>query len=111
MIAEGTWTESYADAEGLRDQFHNAAEFHALYPDHRAPEELSLCAPRPERGAKLDAVLRPVVARAWAGRDPGQAAWLDRLHDRLPQDRRLGDGRGTSRTCPCCWRFYCRISR
>ncbi|TDH58904.1 hypothetical protein E2C06_30090 [Dankookia rubra] len=67
IIADGAWSETYADCEGQREQFHNVAEFHALYPDHRPPEELSLCAPRPERGAKLDAVLRPVVARAAAG--------------------------------------------
>lgn len=72
IIADGAWSESYADCEGQREQFHNAAEFHALYPDHRSPEELSLCAPRPERGAKLDAVLRPVVARAAAGLAPGR---------------------------------------
>ena len=71
VIADGAWSESYADCEGQREQFHNAAEFHALYPDHRPPEELSLCAPRPERGAKLDAVLRPVVARAASGLAPG----------------------------------------
>jgi hypothetical protein len=71
IIADGAWSESYADCEGQREQFHNVAEFDALYPDHRPPEELSLCAPRPERGAKLDAVLRPVVARAAAGLAPG----------------------------------------
>ena len=67
VIAEGSWSETYADCVGLRDQFHNAAEFEELYPDHRPPEELRLCAPRPECGAKLDEVLRPVVARASAG--------------------------------------------
>lgn len=71
VIANGTWSESYADCEGLREQFHNVAEFHALYPDHRPAEELTLCAPRPERGAKLDAALRPVVARAAAGLTTG----------------------------------------
>jgi hypothetical protein len=67
VIAEGVWSESYADCEGQRDQFHNAAEFEVLYPNHRSPEELRLCAPRPERGPKLDEALRPVVARASAG--------------------------------------------
>jgi hypothetical protein len=72
VIAEGVWSESYADCEGQRDQFHNAAEFEALYPDHRPPEELKLCAPRPERGPKLDEVLRPLVVRASAGLKPGR---------------------------------------
>jgi hypothetical protein len=71
VIAEGTWSESYADVEGVRGQFHNAAEFEGLYPDDRAPKEKSLCAARTDGGARLDAVLRPVVARAAAGLTPG----------------------------------------
>ncbi len=64
VIAEGTWSETYADWEEGRALFHNAAQFHAMFPDHHAPEAPILCAPRPERGAALDAVLRPIVARA-----------------------------------------------
>jgi hypothetical protein len=64
VIAEGTWSETYADWEEGRKLFHNAAEFHALFPDHHAPEAPILCAPRPERGAALDTALRPIVARA-----------------------------------------------
>ena len=66
VIAEGAWAETYADAPGMRAQFDNTAEFAELYPDHMPPDELTLCARRPERGSKLDAVLRPVVARAAA---------------------------------------------
>ena len=80
VIAEGAWSETYADGPGLREQFHNAAEFAALYPDHAPPDELSLCAPRPERGAKLDAVLRPVVARASSALKPGPLrGYIDRI--------------------------------
>ncbi len=64
VIAEGTWSETYADWEQGRKHFHNEAEFHALFPDHHAPEDPILCAARPERGAALDAVLRPIVALA-----------------------------------------------
>jgi hypothetical protein len=71
VIAEGTWAESYADAPGLRAQFHNAADFYALYPDDAPPHELSLCASRPERGAKLEAALAPMIARAATGITPG----------------------------------------
>ena len=71
VIAEGAWSETYADGPGLREQYHNAAEFATLYPDHAPPDEVSLCAPRPERGARLDAVLRQVVARAAASLTPG----------------------------------------
>jgi len=72
VIAEGTWSETYADWEGGRaSSFQNAAEFDALYPEYRAPETVSLCAPRPERGSGLDAALRPVVARASSDLAPG----------------------------------------
>jgi hypothetical protein len=80
VIAEGAWSETYADCEGLREQFQNVAAFHELHPDHRPPDELSLCAPRPERGAKLEAALRPVVARASNGLKPGPLrGWIDRI--------------------------------
>ena len=72
VIAEGAWAESYADAEGLRDQFHNVAEFEKLFPEYRPPQELTLCAPRPEHGIKLGTALRPVVARASASVTPGE---------------------------------------
>jgi hypothetical protein len=71
VIAEGVFAESFADGPGLRGQFHNEAEFGALYPDHAAPGELLLCAPRPLRGAALAAALDSVVARASAGIAPG----------------------------------------
>jgi hypothetical protein len=71
IIAEGAWAETYADGPGLRAQFHNAAEFEALYPNEAPPDSLRLCAPRPERGADLDTALRPIVARAGAAITPG----------------------------------------
>jgi hypothetical protein len=71
VIAEGVFAESYADAPGQRAQFHNAGDFSLLYPDDPPPEELNLCAPRPERGARLQAALLPVAARAAAGITPG----------------------------------------
>jgi Hint domain len=72
VIAEGTWSETFADWEEGHNRFHNAAEFHALFPDHHAPESPILCAPRPEHGAALDAVLRPIVARAAQDVAPGE---------------------------------------
>jgi hypothetical protein len=71
VVAEGAWSETFADAPGLRDMFDNAADFHALYPDVPPPEGLTLCAPRPEHGTALYAAMRPVVARAMAGLPPG----------------------------------------
>ncbi len=79
VIAEGAWAESFADGPDLRGQFPNAGEFFALYPDIPPAEELSLCAPRPERGTALEAVLRPVVAIASIGLTPGRLeGYIDR---------------------------------
>jgi hypothetical protein len=64
VLAEGAWSESYADCEGLRHQFHNVAEYYALYREWEAPVAPRLCAERPESGAVLEAVLRGVTARA-----------------------------------------------
>jgi autotransporter passenger strand-loop-strand repeat protein len=73
VVAEGTWAETFADGDGLREKFHNVREFNAMFPDHRPPERLvPLCAPRPLRGAELGAVLLPIVTRATTGLRPGR---------------------------------------
>jgi autotransporter passenger strand-loop-strand repeat protein len=87
VVAEGAWSESFADGPGLRAQFHNAAEYYALYPDDPSPECLRLCAARPERGAALDAALRPIVTRAAEGLAPGR---LKGHIDRVAEDRAAG---------------------
>jgi len=71
VIAQGAFAETYADAPGMRAQFHNAAEYAALYPEAPPADALVLCAPRPAGGARLAAALAPVVARAAAGVTPG----------------------------------------
>ena len=79
VIAEGAWAETYADAQVSRAAFDNGADYDALYPeDGPAPDEFTLCALRPERGAKLEAALRPVVARA-AVAPGGLAGSIDRV--------------------------------
>ena len=72
IIAEGAWSETFADGPGLRSAFHNAAEFASLYPEYDTPDDVALCAPRPLGGAGLDAALRPIVALAAAGQRPGR---------------------------------------
>ncbi len=64
VLAEGSWSESFADGPGLRNRFHNAAAFSQLYPDYDTPAELRLCAPRPEHGPALERALRGIIARA-----------------------------------------------
>jgi hypothetical protein len=78
IVAEGAFAETYADIGDLRAQFDNAGEFHALYPDYLAPEELELCARRPEKGEALAAALLPVIALTEV--EPGRLrGWLDRV--------------------------------
>jgi hypothetical protein len=66
VLAEGAWSESYADTPNFRARFHNVAEFYALYPNHREPETQVLCATRPLAGPALAAVLSPLVQRVGA---------------------------------------------
>jgi hypothetical protein len=70
--AAGVWAETYADGPGLRAQYHNAAEFWALYPDYKTPAALKLCAPRPQGGPDLEAALRRPTAWAAASVTPGR---------------------------------------
>lgn len=82
LLAEGTWAESFADGPGLRDNFHNAAEFFRLYPAYESPDEITLCAPRPEHGPALEAALRPIVDRAAGGRLGKLRGNIDRIDGR-----------------------------
>jgi hypothetical protein len=82
VMAEGAWSETYADTPGLRAQFHNAAEFYELFPNHQPIAEQRLCAPRPQGGRLLDAALRPIIARAQTGTAPGPLrGYIDALSE------------------------------
>jgi glycosyltransferase involved in cell wall biosynthesis len=62
ILAEGTPAESFIDDDS-RGIFHNAAEFHRLYPT--ATRELArYCAPRVEEGVVLEALRRRLEGRA-----------------------------------------------
>jgi hypothetical protein len=71
VIAEGAFAETFADGPGLRSRFHNAASYADLYPEAPPATQLNLCAPRPERGQTLAALVRPIVERASRGIVPG----------------------------------------
>ena len=106
VLAEGSWSESFADGPGLRAQFHNLAEFLRRHPDYVEPAQVPLCAPRPEQGAAFEAALRPVLAQARCGLVPGPlegwiddvtdttiAGWaLDRYHPELPVELEVWHG-------------------
>ena len=79
--AEGCWSESFCDYADLRNQFHNVADFHQLYPHHVTPAEHLMCAPRPQHGPALEAALRPITARAATLVSPGRLqGWIDHVH-------------------------------
>jgi len=62
IIAEGAYSESFID-DDTRAMFHNAADYHALYPDEEPAEPL-YCAPRINEGARLEAIRNRLSARA-----------------------------------------------
>ncbi len=62
ILAEGAWAESFVDDDS-RGMFHNAAEFHRLYPKAGRPQAC-YCAPRVEDGFELEALRRRLAGRA-----------------------------------------------
>ncbi len=82
LMAQGAWAESFADGPDLRAPFNNVAEFYKLYPDYEPPEVITLCAPRPEDGAALEAALRPVLARAEPHAPGALRGFIDRIEGR-----------------------------
>ena len=63
IFAEGAPAESFVDDDS-RNMFHNAAEFHQLYPDAPSRVPASFCAPRVEEGFALEALRRRLSGRA-----------------------------------------------
>ncbi len=68
ILAEGALSETFIDDDS-RGMFHNAAEYHALYPDAPAGPAC-YCAPRVEGGAALEAIRVRLRARGEGARDP-----------------------------------------
>ena len=73
VLAEGSWSETYADCADLRRSFHNAASYWARFPYVPAPADPVLCAPRPRRGDMFTAALAPVAIQAEMLTRPGPA--------------------------------------
>jgi len=62
IVAEGALAESFIDDNG-RIIFHNAGDYHALYPDEAAGEPI-YCAARIDEGETLEAIREKLIARA-----------------------------------------------
>jgi hypothetical protein len=71
VLAEGSWSETYADCADLRRGFHNAERFWTLYPHTPAPADPVLCAPRPRWGDRFTAVMARVLSLVEAQIRPG----------------------------------------
>jgi hypothetical protein len=71
IIAEGALSETYLDDDN-RPMFHNAQDYHALYPDQAAAAAAPYCAPRILDGYELEAVRRRIAARAQAVSRPAR---------------------------------------
>ncbi len=78
ILAEGTWSETFADGPGLREQFHNMADYLAEHPDYIEPQQVTLCAPRPQAGPLFEQALLPLLALAGEGLERGPLeGWID----------------------------------
>ncbi len=71
ILAEGVWSESYADTGTLRAKFLNARSFYDAYPHHVAPAEPELCAKRHLAGQNLDRVILPLLKASCIAQVPG----------------------------------------
>ena len=65
IVAEGALSETFIDDDS-RGMFHNAPEFHALYP-RAARTAAQYCAPRLEDGYEVEAVRRRIAGFLPAG--------------------------------------------
>jgi glycosyltransferase involved in cell wall biosynthesis len=63
IVAEGALAETFIDDDS-RGMFHNAPEFHRLYPDAPTHLPARYCAPRLEEGFALEALRRKLAWRA-----------------------------------------------
>ncbi|MFC7704869.1 Hint domain-containing protein [Plastorhodobacter daqingensis] len=76
VLADGAWSESFADCANLRNGFDNVNSFRRRFPRHIAPLHPQLCLPRPDDGAAFRAAVSGVAARALALRGPAEAGAL-----------------------------------
>ena len=83
VLAEGSWSESFADCRDFRDRFDNVEEYRALFPDEVAPETPRLCAPRPAGGAAFHAALEHTARLALAARRPAVEGKLEGMIEGL----------------------------
>ena len=63
IFAEGAPSESFINDDS-RSMFHNAHEYHALYPDAAASAYAQYCAPRLEQGCEIEDVRQAIAQRS-----------------------------------------------
>jgi autotransporter passenger strand-loop-strand repeat protein len=89
IFAEGALSESFVDDDS-RGMFHNAHEFHALYPNAPRGGQTEYCAPRVEDGFALEAARQKLMSRAVRLRPDGSVAALPVLTGSLDRVSRYG---------------------
>jgi autotransporter passenger strand-loop-strand repeat protein len=89
IFAEGALSESFVDDDS-RGMFHNAHEFHALYPNAPRGGQAEYCAPRVEDGFALEAARQKLMSRAVRLRPDGSVAALPVLTGSLDRVSRYG---------------------
>lgn len=65
LLANGAWSESFADCEDFRKKFDNYDEFSSRHAEYVAPAEPDLCADRPYSGPKLYEAVHATAERAF----------------------------------------------
>lgn len=64
ILANRSWSESFADCQDFRSRFDNHAEYRLRFGDHPAPEAPQLCLERPQSGPAFYNAIASVAARA-----------------------------------------------
>ncbi len=91
ILAEGAASETFVDDDN-RGMFHNAVEYHVLYPQaERTPARY--CAPRAEGGDAVEAVFQRILARTRPEQAPRASRPLGHL-DSVTHERISGWARG-----------------
>ena len=96
ILAEGAPSETFVD-DNSRGMFHNAADYHARYPEARRTPAI-YCAPRIEHGPQLEAIRQRHRARAEGAQDP--TGPLEGHLDHAVNDRLVGWARDTATDHP-----------
>lgn len=90
VLAEGAWSETFADCGRFRDRFDNVMDYRRRFPAEAAPETPLLCAPRPTGGAAFHAALQQTARRALRKRGDAPGRLEGRIEEFVAPGRLSG---------------------